>query len=65
MEEHKRRYFYWPSITVDSLKHIKSCIVCQKKDRRNQIVTVPSELVAIDIVGPFPVVKVGLRHLLT
>ena len=70
MGEHIRRYFDWPSITDDSLKHIKSCIVCQKKDRTNrkpmtmqarEIVTVPSERVAIDIVGPFPVAKGGFR----
>ena len=72
--EHIRRYFYWPSITADSIKHINSCVVFQKKDRTNpkpmimqarEIVTVPSEGVAIDIVGPFPVAKGSFRYLLT
>ena len=35
MEEHICRYFYWPSITADSIKHIKSCLVCQKKNKSN------------------------------
>ena len=74
MGEHICRYFYWPSITADSIKHIKSCVVCQKKDRTNpkpmimqarEIITVPSERMAIDIVGPFPVAKGSFRYLLT
>ena len=74
MGEHIRRYFYWLSITADSIKHIKSCLVCQKKDKSNprpmtmqarEIVTVPSECVAINIVGPFPVSKGGFGFLLT
>ena len=49
------------------MKHIKTCVTFQKKDRTNpkhmkmqarEIVTIPSERVAIDIVGgPFPVAK--------
>ena len=74
MGEHIRRFFYWPSITADSLRHIQSCETCQKKDRTSpkpmkmqarEIVTIPSEHVAIDIVGPFPVAKGGFRYLLT
>ena len=30
-----------------------------------EVVTVPSERVAVDIVGPFPVAKGGFRYLLT
>ena len=68
------KYFYWCSITADCVKHIKSCLVCLKKDKTNpkpmlmqarEIVTVPSERVAIDIIGPFPVSKGGFRFLLT
>ena len=74
MGDHIRKYFYWPSITADSMSHIKSCTTCQKKDKtiprqaimqEREIVTVPSERVAIDIVGPFPVAKGGFRYLLT
>ena len=56
-------------------KSCKSCTICQKRDRQTvaqankmqprEIVTVPSELVAIDIVGPFPVAKGGFTYLLT
>ena len=74
MGDHIRQYFYWPSITADSMAHIRSCVPCQKKDvtsprrarmQEREIVTVPSERVAIDIVGPFPVAKGGFKYLLT
>ena len=74
MASHIRRFFYWPSITADSMAHIRSCSTCQKKDKmtpRNammqerEIVSIPSERVAIDIVGPFPTAKGGFRYLLT
>ena len=74
MGEHIRRYFYSPSITTDSIKHVKSCLVCLKKDKSNprpmpmqarEIVTIPSERVAIDIVGPFSVSRGVFRFLLT
>ena len=35
MGEHIRKYFYWPSITAVSIKHVKSCLVCLKKDKAN------------------------------
>ena len=74
VSDHIRQYFYWPSITADAMNHIKSCEPCQKKDKTSprraqmqsrEIVTVPSERVAIDLVGPFPVAKGGFRYLLT
>ena len=74
MGQHIKRFFYWPSITADAARHIKSCEVCQKKDKTlprqmmmqtREVVTVPSERVAVDIVGPFPVAKGGFRYLLT
>ena len=74
MGDHIRKFFYWPSITADSIKHVKSDMVCLKKDKANprpmlmqerEVVTVPSERVAVDIVGPFPTSKGGFRFLLT
>ena len=74
MGDHIRKYFYWPSITADSMKHIKSCERCQRADKtgprrmqmqEREVVTIPSERVAIDLVGPFPVARGGFRYLLT
>ena len=53
-----KHFFYWPSITADAAKHIKSCDVCQKQDKMlpkqmriqmREVVTVLSERVAVDI----------------
>jgi len=30
-----RQYFYWPSLTSDCLKFIRSCEVCQKQNKTN------------------------------
>ena len=74
MGDHIRCFFYRPSITADCIRHIKSCLVCLRKDRTNpkpmtmqerEVVTVPSERVAVDIVGPFPTAKGGYRFPLT
>ena len=74
MTQHIKRYFYWPSMTADSAKHIKECDTCQRKDKtlprrmtmqRREIVMLPSEWVAIDIVGPFPVAKGGFKYIFT
>ena len=55
-----RPFFYWPSITVDCLAHIRQCEVCQKMDKavpkpcmmqERELVLVPAERVAIDLVG--------------
>ena len=56
MNQHIKRYFYWPSTTVDAAKQIRSCDTCQRKDKnlpkrmtmqRREIVTMPAERVAI------------------
>ena len=74
MCQHIRRFFYWPSMTSNVAKHCKSCDTCQKQDKQlpkrmlmqnREIVTVPSERGCIDLVGPFPMAKGGLRFLLT
>ena len=74
MTEHIRKFFYWPTITIDAMKHIKSCPSCQKMDKtrpkhmtmqEREVVTIPFERVAIDLVGPFPTARGGFKYLLT
>ena len=69
-----RRLFHWPSLTSDVAKHCRSCDTCQRHTKSQQrvhpmqereVVTVPSERVCIDIVGPFPKAKGGFQYLLT
>ena len=59
-------HFYWPSMSVDVAEHVKSCHTCQMQSKskpkpnhmkEREFRTVPSERVAIDIVGPFPKAK--------
>ena len=68
-----RPFFYWPTIILDCLNHIKQCEVCQKMDKakpkpckiqEREIVSIPAERVAIDLVGPFPAAVGGFRFLL-
>ena len=71
---HIRKFFYWPTITIDCLNHMCSCQICQKMDittprqmmmQEQELVTVPSERVAVDLVSPFPTAKRGFKYLLT
>ena len=74
MSQYIKKYFYWPSMTVDAAKHIRSCDTCQRTDKtspkrmrmqKRELVSMPSERVAIDIVGPFNVAKGFFKYLLT
>ena len=74
MVDHIRKYFYWPSLTSDIAQHCRSCETCQKQSKhqpkvlpmqQREVVTVPSERVCIDLVGPFPTAKGGYQYLLT
>ena len=69
-----RHFFYWPTITVDCLNHIKSCEKCQRMDKsvprkslmqEREVVSIPAERVAIDLVGPFPMAKGGFKYVMT
>ena len=71
---HLRKLFYWPSLTSDVANHCKSCDVCQRHAKQSpkvlpmherEVVTVPSEQVCVDLVGPFPTAKGGFKFLLT
>ena len=65
-------FFHWPTITKDCSAHIRKCDKCQRMDKtvpRNntmqlrEIITIPFERVAIDIVGPFPTAVGGYKFL--
>ncbi len=66
--------FTWPGIHSDIIAYVKSCDVCLRINNAGNraaklverpIVSVPFESVAIDIVGPLPKAKKGLRYLFT
>ena len=69
-----RQRFMWPGMATEVVEHCKSCVVCQKckkqKARRvplieREVLSEPFEVLAMDLVGPFPVGKGGYTHLLT
>ena len=68
------RLFYWPSLWRDVAEHCRSCQKCQEfnkaKPRHNpmverEVITIPSERVCVDIVGPLPKARGGYEYLLT
>jgi len=67
-------FFHWPSVSKDCQSFVRGCDTCQRHDKARpprapmqvrEVVTLPFERVAIDLVGPFPVAKGGYRFLLT
>ena len=69
-----RRSFLWPLLAKDVSDHCKSCQQCQRMGKstprkapmiEREIVSVPFETVAIDLVGPFEKGRRGYRYLLT
>ena len=69
-----KQRFVWPGMGVDVISHTRSCEVCQKcsksKSRKvplmeRKILTEPFEVMAFDLVGPFPKGKGGCRYVLT
>ena len=69
-----RQRFVWPDMDREVVEHCRSCVVCQKckkaKARRvplieREILSEPFEVLAMDLVGPFPKGKGGYTHLLT
>ena len=69
-----RQRFVWPSMGVDIIAHTRSCEVCQRcakpKSRRvplmeRKVLSEPFEVMAFDLVGPFPKAKNGYRFVLT
>ena len=66
--------FHWRNMYTDIAKHCRSCEVCQKHAKAHpkpypmqerEVMSVPSERVNIDVVGPFPKARGGFQYLLT
>ena len=66
--------FAWPGMGVDAINHTRSCRVCQRCSKagsrkvpmmERQVMSEPFEVLAFDLVGPFPVAKYGYRYVLT
>ena len=69
-----RSLFHWPNMYTDIAEHCLSCEVCHKHVKANpksypmqerEVVSVPSERVNIDVVGPIPKARGGFQYLLT
>ena len=66
--------FAWPGMGVDAINHTRSCEVCQRCSKvrsrkvplmERQVMSEPFEVLAFDLVGPFPAAKYGYKYLLT
>ena len=73
MVEHISRSFYWPTMWKDAADHCSRCEACQRNSKLNpkpsplierEVVTVPTDRVCVDLVGPLPKAKGG-EYLLT
>ena len=69
-----RQRFVWPGMAKDLVLHCQSCEVCQmcKKSKARRVplmeretLSEPFEVLAMDLVGPFPKGKGGYTYLLT
>ena len=70
------RYFFWPGLKSDVVKHCRSCHRCQIVGKPNQVIPPaplhpipviyePFERIILDCVGPLPKSKAGHQFLLT
>lgn len=67
-----RRWYWWPTLGIDTEKFCKTCGVCQTTKPRNRLMpgllhplpisSLPWESIAMDFVGPFPTSK-GFNYL--
>ena len=66
--------FYFPQMYTKVDKFCKSCLACQKHQKRGKSIcpplvpihaSRPMEIVASDIIGPLPCDKWGFRHIIT
>ena len=69
-----RQKFAWPGMGQDVIRHCRSCRYCQKGSKNparkvplmeRAVLSEPFEVMAVDLVGPFPLGKGGYRYLLT
>lgn len=68
-----RESYYWPGMSNDILKYVRSCEVCksQKPEQRrpyghmsSRKVSRPWEIVSTDLIGPLPLSRSGNRYIL-
>ena len=66
------RLFYWPSLWRDVATHCRACKNCQEYSKakprhspmvEREVITVPSERVAINLVGPLPKARRGCEYI--
>ena len=63
--------YYWPRMKADIKEFVKSCKICQKRERRKgeaplepiTKVTLPFHQIGIDVVGPLPITLSGKRYI--
>ena len=69
-----RQKFAWPGMGQEIIKYCRSCLHCQKAAKNparkvplmeRAVLSEPFEVMAVDLVGPFPLGKGGYRYLLT
>ena len=69
-----RQYFFWPSMKRQITRWVKACLGCRKRKTPRPmragiteaiLSTFPNEIIAIDILGPFPWSRNGHRLILT
>ena len=69
-----RQKFAWPGMGQDIIRHCRSCVLCQKGAKtparkvplmERAVLSEPFEVMAMDLVGPFPLGKGGYRYLLS
>ena len=69
-----RQKFAWPGMGQEVIRYCRSCVHCQKGAKNparkvplmeRAVLSEPFEVMAVDLVGPFPLGKGGYRYLLT
>ncbi|KAL7291782.1 hypothetical protein TKK_0014564 [Trichogramma kaykai] len=67
-----RRHYLWRGMFVDVCKYVQKCEVCQRIKKAVRIPTPqsshtpkePWEIVALDLMGPYPTMEEGHKHIL-
>src|SRR3954470_16590569 len=64
--------FYWPGIKKEIQEYVRSCKICQKRERRRgesplepiRKVPLPFYQISMDIMGPMPITLSGKRYII-
>jgi hypothetical protein len=64
--------FYWPGMKEDTQHYVKTCAICQKRERRKgeaplqpiKKITMPFYQVGLDVMGPLPITLTGKRYII-